>query len=322
MNIFYPFEIFSQWVVNNLFNINNIHLADALDFFIYDTLKILFLIILITHLMGLIRYYLPIKKLRNFLATHKLFGLEYFLATLFGALTPFCSCSSIPLFVGFLGAKIPLGVTFAFLITSPLINEIAIGLFLGIFGVKITGLYIVAGIIIGMLGGFILGKLKMEKYIADFVWQAETKIHKNNIKKIPLMEIFKKVSKNAFQIVKKIFIYIIIGVGIGSLIHGFIPTDFFEKYLAQAGFWGVPLATILAVPFYSNASGVIPIIESLIAKGVPLGTGLAFMMAIVGLSLPEALILKRVLKWQLLITFFGIVTIGIILMGYFFNIIL
>lgn len=323
MDIFYPFEYFAKWLTYNLLNITNDALGGAVEFFVYDTLKIFFLILIITHFMSLLRHYLPIEKLRDFLVSHKFYGLDYFLATVFGAITPFCSCSSIPLFIGFMQARIPLGVTFSFLITSPLINEVAIGLFIGLFGFKITALYVLAGILIGMIGGFILGKLKMEKYVADFVWKIEVKKQTNEEnKKTPIKQIIKIVSKEAFDIVKKIALYILIGVGVGAFIHGYVPQGFFEEYLQKAGVWGVPVAVILAVPLYSNASGVIPIIQSLIAKGVPIGTGLAFMMAVVGLSLPEAMILKKVLKWQLLASFFGIVTIGIILIGYLFNIII
>ena len=323
MNIFYPFEFFSKWLVYQVINITNNHLAESVEFFIYDTLKIFFLIIIITHFMSLLRYYLPIEKLRDFLTSHKFYGLDYFLATVFGAVTPFCSCSSISLFIGFMQARIPLGVTFSFLITSPLINEIAIALFIGLFGLKITIIYILAGIFIGMIGGFLLGKLKMEKYVADFVWNIQSQKNiENNNNKPSTKQVIKSVSREAFDIIKKIALYIIIGVAVGAFIHGYVPQGFFEVYLQKAGIWGVPVAVILAVPLYSNASGVIPIIQSLVSKGVPIGTGLAFMMAIVGLSLPEAMILKKVLKWQLLASFFGIVTLGIILIGYLFNIII
>ena len=325
MNIFYPFEWIANYITYNVFALTTgTHIADALHFFIYDSLKILALIIFITHLMSLIRYYLPIEKLRDFLTKHKFYGLDYFLATVFGAITPFCSCSSIPLFIGFVEARIPLGVTFAYLITSPLINEVALALFIGMFGWKITLFYLFAGIVIGMIGGFILGKLGLEKYIEPFVWELKSKkdIVKNNEIKIPFKKVLKIISKEAFDITKKITLYVLAGVGIGALIHGFVPQGFFLKYLQKAGWWGVPLAVILAVPLYSNASGVIPIIQSLVAKGVPIGTALALMMAIVGISLPEALILKKVMKWQLLVIFFGIVTFGIILIGYLFNIFL
>lgn len=321
MNIFYPIELFSNWLVYNLFKLEQSqHIAEALNFFIYDTLKILILLILITHLMSLLRHYLPINKFRAFLISHKLYGLDYLLASGFGAITPFCSCSSLPLFMGFMQAGIPLGVSFSFLITSPLINEIAIALFIGLFGWKITVIYIVAGILVGVIGGYLLQKLKMEKYIISL---EEKKTGCCCKKSVPTTrQIVIKITKEAFNIVKKVLPYIIIGVGVGAIIHGYVPANFFESYLQKAGVLGVPIAVILAVPLYSNASGVIPIIQSLIIKGIPIGTGLAFMMAIVGLSLPEALILKKILKLRLLLTFFGIVTIGIILIGYLFNIIL
>lgn len=319
MEILRPFEFFAHWLTYDLFNITNKTLAGTIDFFVHDTLKIFFLIFVITHFTSLLRYYLPIEKLRDFLISHKFYGLDYFLATIFGAITPFCSCSSIPLFIGFMQARIPLGVTFSFLITSPLINEVAIGLFIGLFGLKITIQYVLAGILIGIVGGFILGKLKMEKYVADFVWNIQPKHKQQKNKQLPIKLIAKTTSKEALDIVQKIAPYIIIGVGAGAIIHGYVPQGFFEGFLQSAGLWGVPIAVMLAVPLYSNASGAIPIIQSLIAKGIPLGTGLAFMMAIVGLSLPEAMILKKVLKWQLLVSFFGIVTLGIILIGYVFN---
>ncbi len=321
MDIFYPFELLANWLTFDVFGIiQNTHLGTAVQFFLYDTLKIFALMLVITHAMSTLRYYLPIEKLRNFLTTRKLYGFDYFLATVFGAITPFCSCSSIPLFIGFLEARIPLGVTFAFMITSPLINEVAIALFLGIFGWQVTLLYVAAGILIGVIGGFILGKLRMEKYVEDFVWKVHSqKQDQTGTKKKSFVKIFPQISREAFRIIKKIALYIVIGVGVGAFIHGYIPEGFFEKHLESAGYWGVPVATILAVPMYANASGVIPIIQSLVAKGVPLGTALAFMMAVVGLSLPEALILKKVLKWPLLLTFFGVVTIGIILIGHIFN---
>ncbi len=320
-DVFYPLEALANWLTFSVFSIKQgSHLGSSVQFFFYDTFKIFALMLVITHFMSALRYYLPIEKLRDFLTKRKLYGLDYFFATVFGAITPFCSCSSIPLFIGFLEARIPLGVTFAFMITSPLINEVAIALFLGIFGWQVTLLYVAAGILIGMVGGFILGKLKMEKYVEDFVWKVHAqKQNQTEAKKESFIKIFPQISKEAFEIIRKIALYILIGVGVGAFIHGYIPEGFFEKYLESAGLWGVPLATVLAVPMYANASGVIPIIQSLVAKGVPLGTALAFMMAVVGLSLPEALILKKVLKWQLLATFFGVVTIGIILIGYVFN---
>ncbi len=323
MNIFYPFEILAKYITFNLFHLQiNSHLANSIQFFFYDSFKIIALILIITHLMSLLRYYLPVERLRNFLTRHKFYGVDYFLATIFGAITPFCSCSSIPLFIGFIEAGIPLGVTFSFLITSPLINEVALALFVGMFGIKITLFYILAGIIVGMFGGFIIGKLHLEKYVEDFVWKVQSQKQKINLKRVPFLKVLKIISKEAIGITGKIILYVLAGVGLGAFIHGFVPQGFFEKYLQKASWFSVPLAVILAVPLYSNASGVIPIIESLVAKGVPIGTALALMMAIVGISLPEALILKKVIKWQLLVIFFSIVTVGIIIIGYLFNIFL
>ena len=323
MNIFYPFEWIANYITFNLLSIDTgSHMADSVHFFFYDSLKIITLILIITHLMSLLRYYLPIEKLRDFLTKHKFYGLDYFLATIFGAITPFCSCSSIPLFIGFIEARIPLGVTFAFLITSPLINEVALALFVGMFGLKITLLYVIAGILIGMIGGFAIEKLHLERYVEDFVWEIHSKKQYGEKKVRSFGKIFRIISVEAFEITRKIILYVLVGVGLGAFIHGFVPQGFFEKYLQKAGWFGVPLAVILAVPLYSNASGVIPIIESLVAKGVPIGTSLALMMAIVGISLPEALILKKVIKWQLLAIFFGIVTLGIIVIGYSFNVLL
>ncbi len=318
-------EQFLNWFVLDFLNIaSSSHLAESLKFFLKDVTEILFLLLFLTHLMSLFRFYFPIGKLRNFLATRNFFGADYFLASIFGALTPFCSCSSIPLFIGFLGARIKIGVTFAFLITSPLVNEVAVAIFIGVFGWKITVVYVLAGIAIGMLGGFVLGKMGVEKYLTDYIKDIQKsgiKTGTTNQKKRLSIEVIKRISKEAFLIVKGIAIYVIVGVALGAAIHGYVPAGFFEHYITKENIFAVPVSVILAIPMYSNASGVIPIIESLVDKGVPLGTALAFMMAVVGVSLPEALILKKVMKLPLLAAFFGVVTVGIILIGYLFNLI-
>lgn len=321
MDIFFQMDRFASWLSFVLFNLpKDSQIGMAVSFFIYDILKIFFLMFIITYLASFIRYYLPIEKIRFFLTNKKLYGLDYFLATIFGAITPFCSCSSIPIFVGFLKARIPLGVTFAFIITSPLVNEVAVALFLGIFGLKITLIYLFFGLFIGVIGGYILGKMNMEKYVEDFVLNANNNdIHNHELQKDFSLNIFLKISKESFEIIAKIGPYIILGIAMGAFIHGYVPEYFFEKYLKSAGVFSVPLAVLLAVPMYSNASGIIPVIQSLIEKGLPFGTAFAFMMAVVGLSLPEALILKKILKWQLLTLFFGIVAIGIIITGYLLN---
>jgi uncharacterized membrane protein YraQ (UPF0718 family) len=297
------------------------------DFFIYDSVKIFVLLLVINYLMAIIRYYLPTEKIRDFLTKRRWYGLDYFLASVFGVITPFCSCSSIPLFIGFLSAGIPLGVTLAFLITSPLVNEASIAIFLGIFGVKITVSYILAGVVIGMVGGFVLGKMGLEAEIDDDLKKViENSKNKKTVefsfKKEKIAALLPKFWQEGWDITKKVFVYVLIGVGVGALIHGFVPMGFFEKYLKNGGWWSVPLATVLAVPLYSNAVGVIPIMQALVVKGVPFGTALSFMMATVGLSLPEAMILKKAMKTKLLLSFFTVVTIGIILIGYFFNFLL
>lgn len=323
MNIFYPVQLFADWITYNILNIKTeSHLGTSVNFFIYDSLKILILLLVINYLMAIVRYYLPVEKLRDFLASRKWYGLDYFLGAFFGTITPFCSCSSIPLFIGFLEARIPLGVTFSFLITSPLVNEVAVVLFAGLFGWKITIFYVVSAVLLGMFGGFVLGKLKLEKYVADYIWQIKSQRVDLEKEKIPFSKLLKVFWDNGFEITKKVTLYVFIGIGVGALIHGFVPTGFFEKYITADNIFAVPIAVILAVPMYANSVGVIPIMQSLVEKGVPLGTAIAFMMAIVGLSLPEALILKKVMKTRLLVYFFGIVTICIIIIGYLFNFIL
>jgi len=323
MDIFYIFQFIADWLVYSVFNLEkNSHLGVSFNFFVYDSLKILFLLLIINYLMAIIRYYFPVEKLRDFLASRKWYGADYFLASMFGTITPFCSCSSIPLFIGFLEAGIPLGVTLSFLITSPLVNQVAVVLFAGLFGWKITILYVLFAILLGVVGGFILGKMKLEKYVADYVWDIKSKKIEKSNKKEKFSVLVKIFWKEGFGMTKKITLYVLIGIAVGATIHGFVPAGFFEKYITAENLFAVPIATIVAVPMYANAVGVIPIMQSLVEKGVPLGTAMAFMMAVVGLSLPEALILKRVMKLKLLIYFFGITTIDIMIIGYLFNIIL
>ncbi len=297
--------------------------AQALNFFIYDSVKIILLLLVITLLMTLLNSYLPIEKIRDFLTKRKLFWLEYFFASMFGAVTPFCTCSSIPLFVGFLKAWIPLGVTFTFLITSPLVNEVAIAMFLGIFWIKVTSIYMMSGIVMGIVGWRFLGKLKLEKYLAEFIQakRADQSVHIIQ-KKIVFSQRIKEVIKEAWSITKKVTPYVLLWVAVGAAIHGFVPTGFFEAYITKNNPFAVPLAVIIWIPMYANATSVIPIAQALIAKWIPLGTWLAFMMAVVGLSLPEFLILKKVMKTKLLLIFFGVVGLSIMILGYFFNVVL
>lgn len=322
--MFLRLENLVNWFTYSVLNLEaTTHIAQALNFFLYDSIKIILLLIIITNLMTLLNSYLPIEKIRDFLTKRKLFWLEYFFASLFGSVTPFCTCSSIPLFVWFLKAGIPLGVTFAFLITSPLVNEVAIAMFLGIFGIKITAIYMISGIVMGMLWWRFLGKLKLEKYLADFIQGKRANQSVQIIqKKIVFLQRIKEITREAWSITKKVTPYVLLWVAVGAAIHGFIPTGFFENYITKNNPFAVPLAVILWIPMYANATSVIPIVQALIAKWIPLGTWLAFMMAVVGLSLPEFLILKKIMKTKLLLIFFGVVGLSIMILWYFFNAIL
>lgn len=299
------------------------HLGASVNFFFYDTIKILILLFLISSLMGVVNAYFPIDRLRNYLNTKKLYGLQYFLASLFGAVTPFCSCSSIPLFLGFVKGGIPLGVTFSFLITSPLVNEVAVAMFLGLFGVKATLVYAISGILLGTIGGFILGKFKLEKHLSDWVKQiqiqSEQETEEWEAEHTPFIDRLPGIVREGWDIVRKVLVYVLIGIAIGAAMHGYVPEGFFTAYLSADKWYAIPLAVILAVPMYANAAGIVPVIQVFVAKGVPLGTAIAFMMAVVGLSLPEATLLKKVMTWKLIGIFFGTITIFIILLGYLFN---
>lgn len=326
MDIFKPIQLFAdlatyQW----LKIIPHSYWGDTIYFFIYDTIKIGILLVVINYLMAVTRYYFPMEKVRNILTKRRWFGLDYLFAALLGVITPFCSCSSIPLFIGFIGAGIPLGVTFAFLIASPLINESSLYLFPAMFGMRVTIIYNVVGIVIAMVGGFLIQKLGMEKYVKPELLKFKSRKQveqENGGTSLPLKELLKYFWDDGMNITKNVFPYVVLGVSIGALIHGFVPASLVEKYLSIKTWWTIPLATLLGAPLYANSVGVIPIMEALVKKGVPLGTALAFMTAIVTISIPESMILKKVMRWQLLAAFFGITIIGIMIMGWIFNVIM
>ena len=318
---------FADWLIYSVFGLDAAsRLGSALDFFVYDSLKILLLLFLISALMGVVNAYFPIERLRNYLTSHRLYGLQYFLASLFGAITPFCSCSSIPLFIGFVKGGIPLGVTFAFLITSPLVNEVAVAMFLGSFGWQTTLVYVVSGILLGMVGGIVLGRMRLEPLLSDWVRQiqAQSTVQAASWEKenVGFIDRLPQILKDSWGIVRGVLVYVLVGIGIGAAMHGYVPEGFFETYLSKDNWFAVPLAVICAVPMYANAAGIVPVIEVFVAKGIPLGTAIAFMMAVVGLSLPEATLLKKVMTWRLIAIFFGVVTLFIILSGYLFNVFL
>lgn len=323
MDIFYPVQLLANTVTSNWLNLaKDSYFASALNFFIYDTIKIGLLLILINFLMAATRYYFPTKKVRDLLTKRRWFGLDYLFAAFLGVVTPFCSCSSIPLFIGFLSAGIPLGVTFAFLIASPLVNESSLIIFPALFGLKTTIIYNLLGILVAVVGGVIIQKLHLEKYVNSELLKYKSRLDveaENGEEKMKFSVLLKYWWQDGIKITRSIFPYVIFGVAIGAAIHGFVPAALIEKYLAIKAWWVVPIATLIGVPLYANSVSVIPVMEALIGKGIPLGTALAFMTATVTLSIPEALILKKAMKWQLLAIFFGITTIGIMLIGYFFN---
>lgn len=317
----------ADWIIYTAFGISaQSHLGEALNFFVYDTIKILILLFLITFLMGIVNSYFPVDRIRNFLSRNKLYGGEYLMASTFGAVTPYCSCSSVPLFIGFVKGGIPLGVTFAFLVTSPLVNEVAIAIFLGMFGLKATLIYVISGILLGVISGAVLDRLNLEPLLTDWVrtiWkQAKAEQETFDSEKTSFIERIPRIIKEAFGIVKSVFAYVLIGIAIGAAMHGYVPEGFFEQYIGKDTWYAVPLAVLLGIPMYANAAGIIPIIQVFVTKGIPIGTSLAFMMAVVGLSIPEATLLKKVMTTKLVLIFFGVVAASIVISGYLFNLIL
>ena len=294
------------------------HLTESLRFFIYEVPKVLLLLILIIFFVGIIRTWFSPEKTRKALEGKSLFT-GNILAALLGIVTPFCSCSAIPLFLGFVEAGIPIGVTFSFLIAAPMINEVAVILLIGLFGWKVTAIYVATGLAIAIFSGWLIGILKLEKYVADWVYQIKANQTESISKKLMVTDRINAGITAFKDIVGKIWIYIVIGIAVGAGAHGFIPDEYLSDLMNKAHWYSVPLAILLGIPLYSNAAGIIPIISVLIEKGVSLGTALAFMMSVIGLSLPEIIILKKVLKTQLIVAFVGIVAIGIIIVGYLLN---
>ena len=320
-------KILADLLVYDLFRVEEgSRLGAALSFFVYDTIKILILLLVITFVMGTVNAYFPVERIRSFLSRNKLFGLEYLFASSFGALTPFCSCSSVPLFIGFVKGGIPLGVTFAFLVTSPLVNEVAVAVLLGSFGLKTTAIYVATGITLGIISGVVLNALKLERYLTDWVKNIWEQAEADREAFIAEEKTFAKrltiIANESFGIVKSVFPYVVVGIAIGAAMHGYVPEGFFEQYIGQGTWYAVPLAVILGVPMYANATGIVPVIQVFVEKGIPLGTSLAFMMAVIGLSIPEAMLLKKVMTGRLIAIFFAVVTICIVTAGYLFNAVL
>jgi hypothetical protein len=296
----------------------NTHLTNAIWFFIFEVPKVLMLLILVVFGVGIIRSYFSPEQTRKMLGGKSLFAGNV-LASSLGVVTPFCSCSAIPLFLGFVQSGVPLGVTFSFLIAAPMINEVALVLLFGLFGWKTALLYASTGLLIAITAGYVIGKLKLERFVESWVYEIKANQVEFIEEKITFTERIDTGIAAVKEIVAKVWIYIVIGIAVGAGIHGYVPENFMASLMGKSAWWSVPLSVLIGIPMYSNAAGIIPIVQALLEKGASLGTVLAFMMSVIGLSLPETIILKKVLKIQLIGIFIGVVGMGIIIVGYLFN---
>jgi uncharacterized protein len=312
---------FANWLTYSVLQLKQgTHLGDSVSFFFYDVPKILLLLSGMIFLISVIRTFFSAERTRSLLGGKRQ-GIGNMLAAMLGIVTPFCSCSAVPLFIGFVESGIPLGVTFSFLIAAPIINEVAIVMLLGMFGWKVAGLYIISGLIISIIAGMIIGRLNLERYVEDFVWQLQASgdgFQEHLTWKIRI----KRAVDSVKDIVGRVWLYVVVGIAVGAGIHGYVPASALVGIMGKQAWWSVPAAVIIGIPLYSNAAGVIPIVSALLEKGASLGTVLAFMMSVVGLSLPETIILRRVIKPQLIAIFIGTVAIAIIITGYLFNLII
>lgn len=321
MDVFAPYQWLADWLTYDMLQLSHeSHIAGSVNFFVYDGLKIVTMLLVINYVMAIVRHYLPLERIRDFLASRNWHGFDYFLAAILGLITPFCSCSSIPLFVGFLSVGIPLGVTLTFLIASPLLSETAIVLLAGVFGVKVMSIYILSGILISMVAGFLLRKIDPKKHINSDIL-ALTNVKQMKAEKVDKFQRRYLLDwlQQAWALSRSLIPYVLIGVGLGAVVHNLVPAEFLSSSLGKDTWWSVPLAAVVSIPVYANAVGVVPVIEALVAKGVGIGTALVVLMATIGLSLPEALILKKIMSMKLLLLFFGLVAIGIITIGYTIN---
>lgn len=309
----------STWLTYNLFNLpSGSHFGESVAFFLYDVPKILLLLGGMIFLITVVRSFFSPEQTRALLGG-KREGIGNVIAATLGVVTPFCSCSAVPLFIGFVKAGVPLGVTFSFLVSAPLVNEIALVMLLGAFGWKIAGLYLLSGLTIAILAGVMIGRLKLERYVEDFVWQVNLSQNSAELDKPTWTQRFERAWQSTREIVGKVWLYVVIGIAVGTGIHGYVPESALAEILGKNAWWSVPAAVILGVPLYSNAAGIMPIVSAVMEKGAALGTVLAFMMAVVGLSLPEMIILRRVLKPQLIVVFIVVLSVAIMLTGYLFN---
>lgn len=308
----------ANWLTYSVFQLTTgSHLADAVNFFIYDTVKILLMLSVIIYVITIIRSFFPPEKVKNILA-NKVEFVGNVMASSLGIVTPFCSCSAVPVFIGFLEVGVPLGVTLSFLIASPMINEVALVLLWGLFGAKVALIYIGTGMAVSIFAGVILGRIPaVEKMVEDYVW--EIRMGQTVLPELTWRDRFDEAASHTKDILKRVTLYVLLGIGVGAVIHGYAPIDFVAKYAGRDNPFAVPLAVLIAIPLYSNAAGTIPIVQALMGKGMPLGTVLAFMMAVTAISFPELVILRKVLKVKLLVIFTLIMTVAIIMVGYLFN---
>jgi uncharacterized membrane protein YraQ (UPF0718 family) len=309
----------TDWLIDDVLVLTSgSRLTEALRFFVFEVPKVLLLLTLIIFLVGIVRSYFSPEKTRKALEGKSLFTGNV-LASMLGVVTPFCSCSAIPLFLGFVEAGIPIGVTFSFLIASPMINEVAIVLLFSMFGWKTAVIYVLSGLVIAITAGWFIGKLNLRHWVQDWVYQSQLGISDSEAEKLKFSDRIQYGYNAAKEIVGKVWLYVVLGIAVGAGVHGYVPEDFMASLMGKSAWYSVPLSVIIGVPLYSNAAGIIPIVSVLIEKGASLGTALSFMMAVIGLSLPEMIILKKVLKIQFILTFACIMAIGIMLTGFLFN---
>jgi uncharacterized membrane protein YraQ (UPF0718 family) len=312
----------AQWLSYGVLGLEpGARLSRAVEFFLYEVPKVLLLLVVVVFVVGIVRSYFTPERTRAILAG-KRESVGNVLAALLGIVTPFCSCSAVPLFIGFVTTGVPLGVTFSFLISAPMINEIALVLLFGLFGWKVALLYLVTGLVIAIGAGWLIGRLKLERYVEDWVYATKTGSNGAEEATLALRDRVAAGWEAVRDIVGRVWLYVLAGIAVGAGIHGYVPEGFMVAIMGKGTWWSVPLAVLLGVPMYSNAAGIIPVVQALLGKGAALGTVLAFMMSVIGLSLPEAIILRKVLKLPLIFIFFGVVALGIMLIGFLFNAVL
>jgi hypothetical protein len=310
----------AKWLTYHLFGLEEgTRLGSSIEFFMYDTPKVLLLLTLVVFVVGVVRSYFTADRARRMLAG-KREAIGSVMAALLGIVTPFCSCSAVPLFIGFVTAGVPLGVTFSFLISAPMVNEIALVLLFGLFGWKIAAMYLGTGLAIAMVAGWTIGRIGMDRYVEPWVYEAIGAAGGSGIdERIPFADRIRQGLDAVRDIVGRVWIYVVLGIAVGAGIHGYVPENFMASFMGKGAWWSVPLAVLIGIPMYSNAAGIIPVVEALLGKGAALGTVLAFMMAVIALSLPEMIILRKVLRPRLIATFAGVVGVGIMIVGYLFN---